>query len=260
MRSRLVIGLVLSAAVVLTACGGGDGDDQADDDDLVTVISSTTQSTAPSTTGPSLPSEPDTTGPPGTAAGAATTVANGTTPDGSTTTAVDGSSTTTSTTADVPGQSNLSVDDEISTIGLGPVFVGMTVAEATQAAGTPLEPEGAVRGRCTFYRAADFADPVSWLVAFDRIAAIHVESGPITTRSGLGIGTPAQQVRDTFGDQIQERPSPSDPAVTELVFVPVDENEARQRVIFEVDGSGSVVRFRSGQLPEVEYGRDCQDL
>jgi len=259
MRSHLGLGLVLCAATVLAACGGDDGDDQAEEDDLVRVISSTTQSTAAPVTAPAETSVSLPAGPSSTAAGAATTVSGGTSPNGSTTSAVDGSSTTTSTTADVPGQSNLTVDDEISTVGLGPVFVGMTVAEATQAAGTPLQPEGAVQGRCTFYKAADFAEPVSWLVSFDRIAAIHVESGSITTRSGIGIGTPAQQLRDTFGDQIQERPSPFDPAVTELVFVPTDENEARQRVIFEVDGSGNVARYRSGQLPEVEYGRDCSD-
>jgi hypothetical protein len=248
MRLPHCVGLLITASLLVAACGDDDSQSTSDDD-LVTVISSTTQSTSTTSTIVASSTAPLGSLSPTTATGGATSV-----PASSTT----GPEESTTTTADVPGQSNLSVDDDVSTVGLGPVFVGMTVAEAAQAAGTPFTAEAGGENRCTFYRAADFAEGVAWLVAFDRIAAVHIESGPITTRSGLGIGSSAQQVRDAFGAQVQERPSPFDPAVTELVFVPADENEANQRVIFEVDGTGSVVRYHSGQLPEVEYGRDCR--
>jgi hypothetical protein len=134
----------------------------------------------------------------------------------------------------------------------------MTVAEATQAAGSPFERLTPDLGPCTVYQATDFVDAgVRWMVAFDRIAVIHVDKPGVVTRSGLGVGSSADDVRARFGEQVAERPSPYDATLTELVFTPLEENEARQRVIFDVDGSGQVIRYRSGQLPEVDYSPNC---
>lgn len=156
--------------------------------------------------------------------------------------------------------SNLTVDDRISTVGFGPVFVGMTLAEAAQAAGSAFVAEGRVVGPCSFYVATDFADAgVRWLVAYDRIAVVHVDQPGIVTRSGLGVGTTVADLQARFGDQLEERPSPFDATITEYVLVPTDENDARQRVIFEADASGTVVRYHSGQLPEVEYSAACDE-
>jgi len=238
----------IAAALIGTAMAAAACSDGADDEPVtapepnVRVISTTSASTVPSTTAATSTS---------TAAASTTSVPGSST---STTATLE----TTTTTADVPGVSNLTATDRISTVGLGPVFVGMTVAEATQAAGSPFERLTPDQGPCTMYQATDFPEAgVKWLVAFDRIAVIHVEQPGVVTRSGLGVGSSAADVQARFGEQVTERPSPYDAALTELVFTPLEENESRQRVIFDVDGSGQVVRYRSGQLPEVDYSGNC---
>lgn len=246
-RSRLLTACVVAVPVLVlaAACSDDDGGQTADDPaDRVRIISTTTESTTPPSTTSSAPTSTSST----TAAATSTTASSSTTAPGDTTT----------TTEDVPDISNLTTDDRISTVGLGPVFVGMTVAEAAQAAGSAFEPEGSVRGPCSFYVATDFADAgVRWLVAFDRIAGIHIDQPGIVTLSGIGVGSSADELRAAYGDLLEERPSPFDPAITEFVLVPVDEADADQRVIFEVDGSGTVVAYHSGQLPEVGYSANC---
>jgi hypothetical protein len=239
---RRVVAALIGTGLALAACSDGDDGTVTAPEPNVRVISTTSSSTVP----------------PSTTATSTSTTAASTTSTADASTSTTGTSTTTSTTADVPGTSNLTATDRISTVGLGPVFVGMTVAEATQAAGSPFERLTPDLGPCTMYQATDFKDAgVRWLVAFDRIAVIHVDKPGVVTRSGLGVGSSAADVRARFGEQVTERPSPYDAAVTELVFTPLEENEARQRVIFDVDGSGQVVRFRSGQLPEVDYSANC---
>lgn len=245
-RTRLLT--VCTVVLLLTAaCSDDDGASADDPEDRVRIISTTSSTVATSSTA---------SGPSSTTDGSSSTTAGGSSTSVSSSTSVAGDTTT--TTEDVPDVSNLSTADRISTVGLGPVFVGMTVAEASQAAASAFEPDGEVRGPCTFYVATDFADVgVRWLVAFDRIAVVHVDQPGIVTLSGVGVGSSAEEVRAAYGDLIEERPSPFDPAVTELVLVPVDENDANQRVIFEVDGSGNVVAFHSGQRPEVSYSATC---
>lgn len=239
---RRVAAAAIGTALAVAACSDGDGGEPVvAPEPNVRVISTTTASTVPSST---------------TVATTTTAVSTSSAPGSST--SITATTVATTTTADVPGTSNLTASDRISTVGLGPVFVGMTVAEATQAAGSPFERLTPDQGPCTMYQATDFKDAgVRWLVAFDRIAVIHIDMPGVVTRSGLGVGSSADDVRARFGTQVTERPSPYDATVTELVFAPSEQNEARQRVIFDVDGSGQVIRYRSGQLPEVDYSANC---
>jgi hypothetical protein len=162
------------------------------------------------------------------------------------------------TTTDVPGQSNLSVDDRISTVGFGEVFVGMTVPEAEQEAAATFVADGPADNECAFYKPSDGPDGVRFLVAFGRVAAIHVTNPEVRTRSDLGVGTTQDELVARLSANLQSQPSPFVPGVTESVFVPTDENDANQRIIFDVDGSGRTVGYRSGQLPEVTYGPACE--
>ena len=183
-------------------------------------------------------------------------------PGGSTTTAPGGSTTTvaggSTTTSDVAGKSNLSTEDRISTVGFGEVFIGMTVAEAEQVAATTLVADGPAGNECAFFKPGDGPDGVRFLVAFGRVAAVHVTNPEVRTRSGLGVGSTQDELVARLSAQLETRPSPYLPGVTETLFVPTDENDANQRIVFDVDGSGKTVGFRSGQLPEVLYGAACE--
>jgi hypothetical protein len=213
------LGAVLAAALVLLA-GCSDGDDTGDG----AVVASAT-----------------------TGAGVSTTVAVASTGAGTATTA-----TATATT--------LGVDAKISTTGLGAVRIGAQADAAADAAGAALVEEGAAVGpSACHYVTAPEVDGVRFMVADGMIVRIDVDGGPIETLSGARIGSTKEDIVGLFGDKITTEPHPTDPAGELLVFVPADAAEADRRVVFETDGSGTVVRYRTGRLPEVLYVDGCTD-
>ena len=172
------------------------------------------------------------------------------------------SSQTTAAVTTLPSISTTTVDDPISSSdlitigGLGAVRVGMTVEEAQAAAGLELvgEPDVRINEDCYFISPVGL-DGVSFMVSGGTIARVDIVSGPITTRSGAGIGSTEQEIKNLFGDQIVVSPH----AYVEgnyLTFVPVDEGDDRYRVVFETDGR-EVTQYRAGRVPEVEYVEGC---
>ena len=115
------------------------------------------------------------------------------------------STATTTTVTTVPpenpeqfGPPTLSAGSTISTVGLDTVHFGMTVAEAQRAAGTVLVPGGPT-GPCYHVVPRDAPEGIVFLVHEGTIERVDINSGPITTRSGVGVGSPeslvAEQVR-----------------------------------------------------------------
>lgn len=168
--------------------------------------------------------------------------------EGTTTTV--GTPTTTPATVEL-GEPTLTEESSVTTVGIDEIEFGMTVEEAEQAAGTRLIPvEGETADAC--YRVAPEQAPegISFLVADGRVERVDIDSGPITTRSGAGIGMSIAELTALFPDRTQTTPSPNGTIVT---FVPSDEADAEFRIIFDTDGT-SVTAFRSGRLPVVTDG------
>ena len=193
---------------------------------------------------------------------------DGSTEDGTTTTS---SSATTSTTTTVQattttittvppenpsqfGPPRLSNRSTVSTVGLDEVNFGMTVAAAQQAAGTVLVPAGPT-GACYHVVPHDAPEGIVFLVHTGTIERVDINSGPITTRSGVGVGSPESMVTDLFGDRI-EREVRVDGTV-DLVFVPRDAGDQSYRVVFNIS-EGAVRAFKSGRLPMVMLDTGCE--
>lgn len=147
----------------------------------------------------------------------------------------------------------------VTTGGLGAIRVGQTVAQAEEASGLTLEEEPVPLSEDCFYvtvRDDPVYDGVSFMVSEGTIGRVDVQ-GPstITTRSGAGVGTTEQQLRDLFPGQIEDASQYSldTPAV---MFVPRDEADAQFRVIFELT-DGTVTGYRSGILPPVGFTEGC---
>lgn len=187
-----------------------------------------------------------------------TTTATTTTTSGPTTTVA---ATTTSITTVPPedpdqyGPPTLSSRSTVSTVGLDTVAFGMTVAEAQQAAGTVLVPAGPT-GSCYHVVPHNAPEGIIFLVHSGTIERVDINSGPITTRSGVGVGSPETMVTDLFGDSI-ERQVRVDGTV-DLVFVPSDPGDRNYRVVFNVSG-GEVRAFKSGRLPQVMLDTGCEN-
>lgn len=213
--------LSLAVALVATACGGGGTDDAGD------TSTSTSASLPPATTAP---------------------------PPTTTTT----SSSTTTSSIEFSGP-NISNDSTVIIRGLGPVRVGMTPEEASIAAGYQLEEQiGLFEGDPCYYLPADpYVPGVSFMVNNGTVARVDVLTGPVTTRSGAGIGMTEDAIRNLFPDQIEQRNHFYIEGGKYLEFVPVDAADANFRVVFETDPDGVVLTYRAGRLPEVRWIEGC---
>lgn len=218
---RRTIFLLWALALVAASCGGADA-------------GTTTQAFSPT----------------------ATTVSATTSSTSSTTSS--STSSTTITTALLTGP-NISNDSVITIGGLGPVRVGMTPEEATVAAGYVLAVEiGLFEGDSCYYLPADpYVPGVSFMVNNGTVARVDVLTGPVTTRSGAGIGMTEPEIRNLFPGKIQQQQHPYIEGGKYLEFVPVDEVDLNFRVVFETDPDGVVLTYRAGRLPEVRWVEGC---
>ena len=189
--------------------------------------------------------------------GTTTTTATATTTAGPTTTVAATTTTITTVPPDNPdqyGPPTLSNGSTVSTVGLDTVTFGMTVTQAQQAAGTVLVPAGPT-GRCYHAVPHDAPEGIVFLVHEGTIERVDINSGPVTTRSGVGVGSPETMVTDLFGDSI-ERQVRVDGTV-DLVFVPSDPGDRNYRVVFNVSG-GEVRAYKSGRVPQVMLDTGCE--
>ena len=152
------------------------------------------------------------------------------------------------------GPPTLSARSTVSTVGLDTVSFGMTVSQAQEAAGTVLVPAGPT-GRCYHAVPHDAPEGIVFLVHEGTIERVDINSGPITTRSGVGVGSPETMVTDLFGDSI-ERQVRVDGTV-DLVFVPTDPGDRNYRVVFNVS-EGEVRAYKSGRFPQVMLDTGCE--
>lgn len=211
-----IVGLVL---LLTAACGDSVGD------------TTTVPPTVPATEAPTTPPTVTTTLPPET--------------------------TTTTVAATAPPPTDVSV----SIRSLGPVRIGMTVEEAEEASGLTLagEPDPTISENCYFVapEGTPGYEGVSFIVVDDRIGRIDIDPpSEITTRSGAGIGSTEQELRDLFPDQIADAAEFIIDSRA-VMFVPQDEIDEDHRVIFELDDAGAVTRYRSGVLPPVGFAEGC---
>ena len=225
-----VIALLAVALFVITR-GDDDGETTADTTTTSTTVASSTTSSTTTTT-------PTTT----------TTIP--------TECSVDAAGTTSTTTEPpendqpfptVPDGSALNQFSTISTVGLDEVTFGMTVVQAEQAANTRMIACSPV-SEC--YRVTPFEAPegISFVVTAGTIERVDIVGGPITTRSGVGIGTTQERIVELFGDRIETQVN--DDSSVDLVFVPQDEGDDQFRVIFTIR-DGVVDTYRSGRVPIV---------
>jgi len=157
------------------------------------------------------------------------------------------------------GDPQLSTANTITTGGLGPVRVGMTVEEATKAAGllitAPTDGTPSASPGCGFAR-ADGLDGVSFMLVDGVIVRVDIDSGPIATASGAKIGSTEQEIKDLFPDLIKVTPHAYVDGGNYLTLVPTAENLKDVRVVFETDGQ-VVTSYRAGRTPAVEWVEGC---
>jgi hypothetical protein len=149
---------------------------------------------------------------------------------------------------------------------LGAIRVGTTVAELEAATGADFEEEYAYEDRsCGFARSDALPDGVWVMIAHGFVERIDVmalaEDGtavdqPITTDTGIGIGTPEETVLAAYPDaSVEPHPYTGPEGHYVTVDHPGDEDPSLQ-MIFETDGE-RVTEFRSGHEEYVRLIEGC---
>ena len=134
---------------------------------------------------------------------------------------------------------------KISTVGLDEVFFGMLADEAAAAAGTVWETDGATTSSCYVVTPANGPAGVSFTIWSGTVERVDVSTELITTRSGAGVGSTPDGLRELFGDLLDE----TDPA--RVVFIPADDEDAEFRINFDIE-NGAVTSYSAGRLPIVD--------
>lgn len=173
-------------------------------------------------------------------------------------TALDGATPSSSTATTAPGAPAVG-ELRLTPGGLGPVRVGMTVADATAALGRTLQalgvdPTGS--NGCEIYAPQGGPDGVGFMVTAGTIARVDVIGGPVQTTEGLAIGQTEAEAQQRYGGRLAVTPHKYTEGGHYLTLVPTDPADASLRIVAETDGT-VVTALRSGRLPEVEFVEGC---
>ena len=84
------------------------------------------------------------------------------------------------------------------------------------------------------------------------VVRVDISSGPITTKSGYGIGSTKDAIKEAFGSKIQESAEGD-----QLTYVPLSDGDKNMRVIWELDAEGMVTSLRTGRVPHVTAKIGC---
>jgi len=147
----------------------------------------------------------------------------------------------------------------ITTGGLGPVRIGMSVAEATKAAGrliiAPTSSVSQANPACGF-AVVDGLEGVGFMVNDGVIRRVDIDSGPISTSSGAHIGSTEKEIKDLFPGIITVTDHQYVEGGHYLTLTPTAESLKDDRVVFETDGQ-VVTGYRAGKVPQVEWAEGC---
>ncbi|MCC3600066.1 MULTISPECIES: hypothetical protein [unclassified Microcoleus] len=162
------------------------------------------------------------------------------------------------------GQIQLTENSKLAINGIGPIRVGMTVDEASRAAGVKLvkgNGSGQDEYYCSYFEPQGGPKGIRFMVTKRRIARVDINNNVrFTTIKGAKIGDTEDRIFSLYPGQIKATPHPyvSRPPYNGkyLTFVPKDAADKNYRIIFETS-KNRVDSFRSGQLPEVEYIEGC---
>ena len=138
---------------------------------------------------------------------------------------------------------------EASAQQVGPVRIGMTIAEAEAAIGRPFD-SAVDSGDCIFRQTPAAPRGVLFMHVGGRIARIDLRSFAVRTDKGIGVGDSEMQVQNAYGQVVETTPHKYTSG--HYLTVPVGDH----KIVFETDGQW-VTRYRVGRLPEVEWVEGC---
>jgi hypothetical protein len=140
--------------------------------------------------------------------------------------------------------------------GLGPIQVGMTLAEAVNMG--LLNENPTMKKECDFVFPAVGAgvpDNIGVMIVKGKVARIDVDTGSVTTEDGAKIGDTEDKIKSIYDGDVQIEPHNYIPGGLYMIVMG-DSASAGKAIVFETNGK-VVTNFRAGRLPEVKWVEGC---
>lgn len=145
----------------------------------------------------------------------------------------------------------------MTTVGIGDVYFGTWFRDAEAAARTEWVgiPEGTIP-ECLVVTPVNGPEGVEVWLWRGYVERVDISNSDIRTRSGYGLGTSLEKLREDLGSRLQETVNADDTTTAE--FIPSDPGDAVFRIVFEVSAEGEVTSYRSGRATLINTTQeDC---
>lgn len=137
----------------------------------------------------------------------------------------------------------------LTTAGLGPVKIGMTIAQAERAGKRDITFEGGdANALCA---TASLGSNLFGLFSKGRLARIYVRSRNYATLKAIYVGDRQAKVLSRYGPSLKRSPHKYVPGGLYLKLT-----VGNRRLVFETDGR-RVTQMSSGRKPEIDYVEGC---
>jgi hypothetical protein len=133
---------------------------------------------------------------------------------------------------------------------VGPIRIGMTVAEAETALAGPFD-AATDSGECVYRKTSALPGSVLFMQVGGRIVRVDITAPGVATDEGIEVGATEARVHDVYGSQVAISPH----KYTDGRYLTIAP-ETGYRAIFETDGE-RVTRYRVGRVPEVDWVEGC---
>lgn len=141
--------------------------------------------------------------------------------------------------------------------GFGPVRIGMTVNQASNALGIPLKPMTPHEAGCYYVSPGGQPDSdVAFMVIQDRVARVDVFGPTFQTVTGIHVGDTEERVKAAYQGYLKIEPHHYVNHGHYLIVTPKAATYKGMRIVFETDGQ-VVTMIRAGREPEVMYVEGC---
>ncbi len=148
----------------------------------------------------------------------------------------------------------LAADDRVRIDGIGPITVGMTLAEAEDAAYQRFTTfKDDLGNGCGYVSPRSGSPDINLMVIDGLVARVEVDEGSTTrTDRGIGIGATEDEVKAAYSGRVVTRPH----AYTGGHYLRVVSNDGLLVLVFETDGT-RVTLIRSGTASAADYTEGC---
>ena len=149
------------------------------------------------------------------------------------------------------------INSPLTINSIGPVRIGMTLAQAEKAAGIPFSKPDLGDNGCGYSKAQGIEN-LLFMVRDNQIARIDVvRNSTIKTPNGAGIGDTRAKIQERYPRLIEVTPHKYVQGGHYLTYTPPNASDRNYSIVFETNEKDIVTRFRSGKLPEVTWVEGC---